>query len=126
MKNTFRTSNNVFRTQVQNYIMDSLSQDSTLILDEQLQNTVEAFNNWYGPYEQRRTQNRQKAFTEWLMCLPSELSIAYSYYEISNLLEQWFTNCNQPYEQRNNEPEFFLNIVYMNFQRLCKKHNVDF
>lgn len=125
MKNTFRTSNNVFRNQVQNYIIENLDQHSGYGIQPALVDTVEAFNNWYNSYWQKQEPSKHQAFQEFLKCLPSQLSVEFSSYDISKRLELWFTNCDQQYIEKPNYQDHFFHFIADNFFRLCKKYNVQ-
>ena len=43
---------------------------------------------WQG-YEKKRTPNRQQALIDYMMGLPSSISIAFTYYDQRQLLKQW-------------------------------------
>ena len=126
MKNTFRTSNNVFRNEVKAYIIQALSTDETSYLPNQLQDTVNAFNDYDSPYNQRKIPNKQARFIDWLQGLPSEIYITPYNHEQELLMEEWFTNCEQPYKSQKDPSQHFYYFIADNFQRLCKTHDISF
>lgn len=123
-----KTTNKLFKTQVQKHIIEGLSEDQHTELDQQLQDAVKGFNNWYGPHEQKRTPNRQKAFQEWLMCLPSELNTEFTNYEINQTLKGWFENVGEGYKERDSDKasDLYTALVYREFNTLCKQNGVKF
>ena len=120
------TTNKVFFMQVQEHIIDALCEDYFESTPERLQATVNAFHNWYGAYEQKRTPSKYKAFKEWLMGLPSEINIEYRHFAISEILEKWFTSVGMEYKERDGsiECEYYLHLVTREFLKVCKKHNI--
>lgn len=123
-----RTTNKEFKIQVQEHILEILSADETVFINEQLKNVVDGFLNWYSPYERKMTPNIQEAFKQWLKGLPSELNIEFEYYKVTPLLKSWYENCNIPFKEKFSSEEYdlYLNLVYREFQTLCKIHNVPF
>lgn len=126
MKNTFRTSNNVFRTQVQNYIINQLTPHCSIDIPESLEEVVESFKAYDSPYNQKRIPNKQARFIDFLQGLPSTIAIDFENAAIEEILEEWFTACEQPYKPKPNYTDHFYYFVADNFQRLCKKYHVDF
>jgi hypothetical protein len=123
-----RTTTKAFKDQVQKHILSGLSTDETEDVKQQLQNTVDGFKNWYTLYEQKITPNRYDAFKEWLLGLPSQMSIEYTYYNIFQTLKTWFENCGAVYEEKDSDVEapLYYHLVVREFMTLCKKNGVEF
>ncbi len=123
-----KTTNKAFKEMVQDHILECLSDDYTSNVYEQLENTVEEFKNWYSPYEQHRTPNKFEAFTEFLMGLPSVLSVEYEYYTIGKTLEKWFTDCGENYIEKPSEKEssLYYHLIVREFETLCNRYGVKF
>jgi hypothetical protein len=119
-----RTTKKEFKNQIQEHIIKCLSTDQYTELHFQLNEVVEAFKNWYSPYEQKRFPNRQEAFQDWLMGLPSELSVEYTNYGISETLKSWFENCGETYKEQKDELKFYTYLIYREFQSLCKQNKI--
>lgn len=118
-----------FRLQVQAHIIDCLSEEESPFLKEQLQNTVDEFKSWYTPVTQKLTPNRQEAFSSFLMCLPSCLSVEYTYYNINEAVKNWFVNVGMSYKEPKDiskASETYLALIYREFTRLCKEQGVTF
>jgi hypothetical protein len=123
-----KTTNKVFKDQIQAHIIEGLSEDQHTELPLQLQDAVKGFNNWYGKYEQKRKPNRQKAFQEWLNCLPSELSTEFTNYGINQTLKGWWETADQEYKEQDSDKEanLYTALVYREFNTLCKKNGIQF
>lgn len=123
---TTRTS---FKIVVQEHIIDRLSTDHTTVLKEQLQNVVDEFKNWYTPYEQKRTPNRQAAFIDWLWGLPSSINQEYEYHEIEKAYRRWF-ECNgvevNPKMKPADIQKWYYLLVHREFCTLCKRNGVEY
>jgi hypothetical protein len=123
-----KTNSKVFRAEVRKHVIDCLSTDYTEVLEEQLSNVVEDFHNWYGPYEQKRNRNVYEAFKDWLMGLPSSLSVEYEYYRFTEVLKAWFEACGAEYREQDSEKEYqlYMHLVTSEFEKLCKENNIEF
>jgi hypothetical protein len=120
------TMTNIFKAKVQDHIINSLSTDETTILVDQLQTVVNEFNKWYSPYEQKRTPNKQQAFTEFLNCLPSCINQEWEYSGITNTMKSWFGSDYSDPKSNSKEAEAYLHLIHREFKTLCKKNNVKF
>jgi hypothetical protein len=122
------TNSKCFKEQVQTHLIERLSTDYTTNLKEQLQNVVNEFTNWYGPYEQKQRPNRQDAFIDWLWGLPSCLNAEYENYNISLAYRSFFENCGmQPrYTDQDKMNFYYMYWIFREFQTLCKKEGVRF
>jgi hypothetical protein len=78
-----RSTNKIVVNRIRHSINTSIETNFTA------SDVLEAFEQWYGPYEQKRTPNRQAAFIEWLRCLPNIIDIPFSDYDIQNTLDTW-------------------------------------
>ena len=119
-----RSTHNSVATQIQDFIIENLSDDYGTNTAQQLESVVAAFHNWYGEYEKRRTPNVQTAFKEWLSGLPSELYITPYYYDMQQLMDKWLGKTMKVYEDdimsRN-----FHGLIFREFQKLCRKYGVQ-
>lgn len=135
-----RTTNKLFKEQVQKDILNGLLDEQELkngydietteesLVPSQLSIVVNEFNSWYGEYEQKRISNKYEAFQDWLMGLPSCLNIDFSHHDISKTLEKWYTNAGMIYKERegHEETDWYLHLITREFSTLCKKHNISF
>lgn len=125
-----RTTSKCFKEQVQNHIIDGLDPDENFeTLPEKLLSTIIDFTNWYGAYEQRNYPKRQEAFTSWLDGLPSSLSTEFEYYKVHQTMKSWWENCGETYkykEPTDKEYQLYKNLIYREFQTLCKQNDVKF
>lgn len=123
-----KTTKKEFAEQVREHIVNRLSEDKYTELPLQLNAVVEGFKNWYVPYEQKRTPNRQAAFIGWLMRLPSELSVEFTNHGVYETLKSWFENCGEPYKEQSSDKElhWYLHFIHREFSNLCKKNGVEF
>lgn len=122
-----RTTNKEFFVQVQEHIIDALCEDYFETVPERLQATVKGFHNWYGEYERKANPNQYTAFQHWLIALPSEISIEYRHFAISDLLKAWFTNVGMDYKERDGDIEtnYYLHLVTREFYKLCRQQNIS-
>ena len=120
-----KTTNKLFKSQVQEHILGALDEELNTV-EEQLQNVVEGFHNWYGRHEQKMVPNHQEAFVSWMNGLPSEFNTEYTNYGIHTTLKEWFENCEQPYKDQpeDKEAKLYNNLVYREFNTLLKKNNL--
>lgn len=93
-----RTTTKEFKTKVQTHTIERLQSieeiegiDTTNKTELQIQllNVINGFNNWDNPTDRKRTPNLQKRFIEYFLCLPSDFSIEYEYYTISETMREW-------------------------------------
>jgi hypothetical protein len=122
-----RTTNKAFKVQVQEHILNILSEDYFETTPERLQHVVDSFNDWYSPYEQKIQPNRYKAYADWFMGLPSVISVEFRHFAISDILKEWFTNCGMPYIEKDGDIEttYYLHLVTREFYALCQKNKID-
>jgi hypothetical protein len=125
-----RTTKKEFKNQVQEHILNSvLNEEYGETTQEQLKAVAESFNNWYGPYEKKRTPNKYHALTEWGLGLPSEFNIEYRHFAIEENVKNWFSSCGEEYKEPKDETktyDLYYHLVNREFSDLCKKNNVDF
>lgn len=123
-----KTTKKEFKEQVQQHILECLSTDETTNQKEQLERVIKEFMNWYSPYEKKRTPNRQQAFSEFLMCLPSCLSVEYEHHNIYHTLKSWYENCGATYKEQDTtkESQLYHNLIYREFNTLIKKNGLEF
>lgn len=109
---------------IRDHIKECLTEDYTEVLSEQLDNTCKAFMNWYSPYERRRTPNLQKAFQEWLMCLPSDLSVEYYTYKQAAKLAEWMGAKTVNYTE-DVVSQRYCAIIFREFNKMCTLEGVE-
>jgi hypothetical protein len=121
-----RTTSKAFKEQVQEYIINGLSDDNQTELKSKLEDVVSDFHSWYSPYEQKRTPNRQEAFKEFLNCLPSSIHTEYTHYRINQTLKSWFENNGETYKDKPTDKELDLHhhLVYRELNTLLKQNNL--
>lgn len=121
------TTRNVFKLQVRKHIEEILCTDHTEILKEQLQNVVNSFYNWYSGYEQKQNPNFFSAFIDWNKGLPSEISMEYRHYKITEILKQWIEAAGEVFKERAGhiEEETYRQLVTREFVAMCKLNNVE-
>lgn len=122
-----RTTNKEFKKQIQDYILNGLNEEYGETTQKQLKGVVDEFNNWYSPYEKKRTPNRQEAFKEFLKGLPSCLHTEWTNYGINQTLKNWFENTGTPYKEKDSDKELELhhNLVYRELNTLLKKNDLN-
>jgi hypothetical protein len=122
-----RTTNKEFKSQIQEYILNGLNEEFGETTKEQLQALTSEFNNWYSPYEKKRTPNRQEAFKEFLNGLPSSLHTEWTNYGINQTLKGWFETVGEPYKEKDSDKELELhhNLVYRELNTLLKKNDLN-
>jgi hypothetical protein len=121
-----RTNSKVFKEQVQEHILDNLSEDyhdSDHVADR-LADVWNEFKSWkHG----QRIANEQEAFGQFIDGLPSVINTEYTHHGIHNTMKEWFENCGAAYkydEPHESEYNLYKNLVYMNLQDLSKKYGV--
>lgn len=130
-----RSTSKVVKERIREYILANLCEDYTTETGEQLQAVVDGFNDWYGRYERKRNPNMFTAWCEWIMGLPSSLSIDYYYDVMRTILDTWFETDMYTLaasdERRNNKwtddevQELFLWLIYRELKTLMQQHDVD-
>jgi hypothetical protein len=121
-----RTTSKAFKEQVQEYILNGLSEDYGTDTQAQLQGVINDFHSFYSPYEQKRTPNHQEAFKEFLNGLPSSLHTEYTHYGINQTLKSWFENNGETYKDKPTDKELDLHhhLVYRELNTLLKQNNL--
>lgn len=109
---------------IREHIKECLTEDYTEVLSEQLDNTCKAFMDWYSPYERRRTPNLQQAFQEWLMCLPSDLSVEYYYDKQAAKLAEWMGATKVDYTD-DVVVQRYCAIIFREFNKMCTLEGVE-
>lgn len=122
---TKRSTHSEVTQQIQEHIIECLSEDETTDLKEQLQNVADAFNNWYGPYEKKRIPNRQAAFIDWLHGLPSELSVEIYYHNQREILSTWM---GVPYNMCSDQKvdKTYHYLIFREISKLFRMHDIKF
>ena len=122
-----RTNNKEFKSQIQEYILNGLSEDYGTTTKEQLQGIISDFHSFYSPYEQKRTPNRAEAFKDFLNGLPSSLHTEWTNYGINQTLKGWFENVGEPYKEKDSSKELELHhhLVYRELNTLLKKNDLN-
>ena len=124
-----RTNSKVFKSQVQEHILNNLSEDyhdSDHVADR-LADVWSDFNSWYGPHEQKHHHNKQEAFTHWLDGLPSCLNTEFESYNVHQTMKSFFEDAGGSYNKSkpdDKEYKLYKNLIYMNLLDLSKKYNV--
>jgi hypothetical protein len=124
-----KTTNKAIKDQIQKHIIEGLSEDTYQSTKMQLQQVKEEFYNWYSPYEQKRTPNKQEAFKEFMNGLPSCLNMEYTYHGIHTTMRSWFENAGETYKEPKDdskEADLYGSLIYREFNTLCKKNGVQF
>ena len=125
-----RTNNKQVKAAIQKYIIDSLDNSVfpdckddlasklTLVCEEFKSAAVFANNI-------KRCGTWQAVFIDWLMGLPSSLSIEYYTKEILELMAAWGLPLPANKTEQQGE-ELYRSLIYVNFLDLCKKNKVNF
>lgn len=123
-----KTTNKEFYSQVQTHILESLDYETSSNVKSALENVVSEFDNYYSNYEQKMQPNKAAAFKDFLMGLPSCLSIEYTNHMIFETLKEWFEHVGDTYKERTSDKEvdLYLHLIYREFCKLCTLHNVQF
>lgn len=132
-----RTTTNIFKTKVQNHIIDRLGdtwdevnqrENENATTAERLQNVVDTFYSWYNPYEQRRTPNRCEAFKSFLQGQPGCLNAEFTYYAQRETLREWHEQTPEESERYTDEQveNNYYYLIYREFITLCKKNSIAF
>jgi hypothetical protein len=124
-----RTNNKLFKEQIRNHILDILSTDETQDVKTQLQIVLGEFNNWYNGYERNRNPNIQDGFIDFLMGLPSCISVEYSNYNIRQELKSWWENAGGEFDEskvEGSESDLYFPLIYREYRKLCEQYGVDF
>lgn len=119
-----RTTNKQFVELVRAHVIEHLSDEETTEVSGQLQNTMNEFKSWYSSYEQKRTPNMQTAFKDFLLGLPSCLTVEFTYHNISLTLKAWFEACGEEYREKecSIESDLYYHLVVREFFKLYEKH----
>lgn len=122
-----RTTNKVFKAQIQEHVLERLCTDYTEDPKQQLEGVINEFKSWYSPYEKKRTPNRYEAMKEFLLGLPSCLDVEYTYYNISQTLKNWYENVGETYKQNDSDKEaiWYYHLVIRELFNLCNKYKVE-
>lgn len=125
-----KTNSKQVKAAIQQYIIDSLDNSChpesgddltsklTLVCDEFKSAAVFANNiKRYGTW--------QAVFIDWLMGLPSCLSIEYYTKEILELMASWGLPLPVNKTEQDGE-DLYRQLIYVNFLDLCKKHKVNY
>lgn len=124
-----RTTNKAFKALVQEHIIECMQTPQGEVPTQQLKEVVDAFKDWYTPYEQEMTPNHQDAFISFLQGLPSELSVEFSSFMICETLKYWFTHptVNVEFVERHadKEAQTYYHLIYREFRILCTKYDVE-
>lgn len=123
-----KSNNKIVVNRIREHIKDCLSTDNTQDLGEQLQAVAKGFHNWYGPYEQKRTPNRQQAFMDWLMCLPGELSVEYYHHKQEEILDKLLEDVPRTKANYSTQEiqDRYLGLIYREFAKMCKENKILF
>lgn len=121
------TTRNVFKLQVRKHILEILNTEHTQDPKEQLENTVTSFYNWYSGYEQKQNPNWFSAFIDWNKGLPSEISMEYRHYKITEILKSWVEGAGEVFKERDGhiEEDLYRALVTREFVVMCKLNNVE-
>lgn len=95
---------------------------------QKLENAIDAFIDYYNPYERRACPVIQKAFSSFLMGLPSCLQVEYTYHGMRCALAEWYEQTAEEAERYSPEEveKQYLYLIFREFVKLCKKNGVDF
>jgi hypothetical protein len=136
-----RTTSKCFKEQIQGHILNGMLDRDELksgygietnednLVRTQLMTVTNEFSSWYGPYERKMHPNRQDAFTNWLDGLPSCLSTEFEYYNVHQTVKSWYENCGETYkhqEPSDKEYTLYKNLVYREFNNLCRQNKINF
>lgn len=109
--------------QIREHIIDILSEDYGETVEEQLNGVCESFINWYNAYERRRIPNIQRAFMDWLSCVPGPIDAEYRTYEQEELLVKWLGQSSKDFTDDVIGERYYY-LIFREFNKLCTIHNV--
>lgn len=123
-----KSNNKIVVNRIREHIKDCLSTDNTQDLGEQLQAVAKGFHNWYGEYEQKAVPNRQQAFMQWLLCLPSELSVEFYHNKQRKVMAVLMEGVSAPRKELVDSEiqNRYLGLIYREFSKMCKENGIDF
>ena len=114
------------------YLESVVSEEFKGTLPERLQQVCEAFNGEYNYHDnKRRYPNLQDRFAQWLMGLPSALSVEYRNYYILEFARKWgalpsdFKNEKQKERAEEKILENWFSFAARKFFQLCRFNKVD-
>jgi hypothetical protein len=124
-----KTTNKLFKTQVQEHILNILGHNDEADRPYTLQEVAENFLNekYSSPYE--RKFSKENMFKEWLGGLPSSLNVEYMNEDIHNTLKSWYENVGDQYDPKKlqtDEWNWYTHLVTREFKTLCTKNNIKF
>jgi hypothetical protein len=118
-----RTTNKLFKNQVQKHIKEAITEDHTL------DSLVDKFHTekYSSPYEQK--QNKYDAFKDWMTGLPTGFNIEYTNHGVHETLSSWYKNCGENFDSKKltqDEANLYYHLVTREFKTLCNKNNIKF
>lgn len=112
---------------VREYVLSSLDcEEKCVSFRDKLKLAVDGFTSWYCPYEKRLNPNKQAAFIDWLKGLPSELAVAFSYYDERQLLKKWLKETAAEAEKYSDDEvdRLYWLLISREFFKLCEINKV--
>lgn len=122
-----KTTKTQFRNFVRHHILyevvgtgDYHTSDMTRVVND--------FHRWYGKQERKMYPSKRHAFKVWLMCLPTDVNILFSDYDIHLKLKHWFIDCDENYKETSSDKELdlYLHLFTREFLELCKMYGIEF
>lgn len=119
-----RSNSKEVKEKIQSYIVECFEFEGTYNnVGEELQQVIRGFNKWWADH--KHLQNQQEAFSNYLMCLPSDFTVAFQTYDIEQRLESWLGYSDRQYADDEQLRRFHW-LIFRELTAMCRKHHVQF
>ena len=119
-----RSNSKEVKEKIQSHILECIDVEAPCNNDrDELEAVVKGFKKWWGDHKELR--NHHQAFSEYLKCLPSQLTVEFEHYRIDERLQEWLGYDDKQYGL-DEQYSRYLWLIYREFSALCRKHNVQF
>lgn len=132
MKRKFNNNSKQINLQIQSYLLgaidnsDYVNSPKATSVRASLTIIVNEFNNWLNPYQRRQSATLQKAFYDFLMCVPGCIYVTIWNNEAIELMNQWRVVYPDTSEDDTEAVALFYALIFRNFEKLCNMYEVDF
>ena len=123
-----KTNSKEVKKAIQGYIIYNLDDEVQGNLKDKLKNCIDCFHSeHYCKYEQKRQPNTYLAFWDYLMGLPSCLSVTYWHDEMRELIAEWLKQSPEQAAKYPDEKvqETFRYLILREFAALLKNHDLE-
>lgn len=121
MKTRIRSTNKEVKAKIQAHIIGCLDPDNGETLQDKLQAVVTCFKSWS---KGTRYPSQYMAFESYLQCLPSTLSVEFTYHEQEKCLVMWLGSPEKDYGLDDISNRYY-SLVYREFKKLCEQHGIQ-